>query len=333
MQTDKKILTIGIPTYNGAFALKPNLENLISIIENRSLSYEINILVSINASTDDSEEICKQYKKFDYFDYYIQKQNFGFDKNVDTVVNKSITPYVWILSDDDSITEKGLTNVLEILKRNSPSYIFINHKGTAISKSMREEMGEYKIYNNTEQFINEMLFACGLISSTIVSRTLWIEWKIEKYIGSAWIHMGYVIELLNHAPGNYISVFDIDYLDYGKFSLGARWGGNGGFLTTGLLLTNMILDNLDKKNKVGLYWGRKIIVGGWYSRSIFSARYNGLKLTKEIKKDIKRALSYNYIKYYLFTLPVILMPDFLIKYIGKCYKLLKRKTKSLKKKD
>jgi len=307
----EKLLTIGIPTFNGANALKPNIGNLISIIEKKQLLSEVNILISINASTDNSEEICKEYKKFDYFNYYIQEKNVGFDKNVDTVVKNSITPYVWILSDDDSITEKGLSGVLEIIKLNSPSYIFINHKDTPIAHNMNG----YKIYHNSEQFIKEMIFSCGLISSTVVSNSLWKEWNVEKYIGSNWIHMGYVIELLNHAPGNYITVFDIDYIEKDRFPRGTPgWGQNGTFMFQGFQLVNMILDNLDKQNKIGLYWGRRIIAGG-YPQNLIIARYNGLKLTKEIKQNIKRASSYNYIRYYLCILPVILMPEFLIKCI------------------
>lgn len=322
----EKILTIGIPTFNGAAALKPNIDNLISIIEKLNLLSEINILVSINASTDNSEEICKEYKKFNYFDYYVQKENVGFDKNVDSVVNNSLTPYVWILSDDDAITEKGLSGILNIIKLNSPSYIFVNHKESSISKSMG---CGYKIYNNTEQFISEMKFACGLISSTIVSKSLWKNWNVEKYITTAWIHMGYVIELLNHAPGNYITVFDTDYLEKDRFCRGTpAWGGNGTFLLIGFSLVNMIFDNLDKRNKAAFYWGRRVIAGG-YPRNLILARYNGLKLTKEIKNNIKRASSYNLLRYYFLILPVILMPDFLIKCICGFIRFIIRRIKKL----
>ena len=314
----KKILTIGIPTFNGALALMPNIDNLISIIKKNNLIEEINILVSINASTDNSEEICKKYTMYNYFNYYIQPENIGYDANVNSIVTNSMTPYVWLSSDDDLITEKGILKAIEILKKDKPSYIFINHDKSPLKNNDRE----YKIYNDREMFINEMRFSCGLISSNIVFKEYWIKWQIDKYINTHWIHMGYIIELLNHSPGNYVSVFNTDCLVNAVFHSGRTWGNNGTFLNTGFLLVNMILFNLDKNCKHGLYWGRKIIAGA-YPDNIYRARCEGLKLTKEIKNNIKLASSYNMIKYYFLVLPSILMPNFLAKLFWRCYRKAK----------
>jgi abequosyltransferase len=146
-----KILTIGIPTYNGATALKKNIDNLISIIKSKDLMDIVNIFVSINASTDNSENICEEYKNIDFFSYLVQKENVGYDSNVNTVVENSITQYVWLLSDDDTVTQKGLVWILEIIKTDNPSYIFVNHKDSAINRNKKLGGGgdTIKIYYHT----------------------------------------------------------------------------------------------------------------------------------------------------------------------------------------
>ena len=317
--TNTKILTIAIPTFNGASVLEINISHLIQIINKNNLGGEVNIIVSINASTDNSLEICKQYVNFDNFSFYMQNENVGYYTNVNSVVVNSITPYVWLLSDDELITEKGLLNVLALLKSNHPSYIFVNHSNTSLKKNAN--VG-YKIYDDKKMFIDEMKFSCGLISSNIVSKSYWTEWKIEKYIGSYWIHMGYIIELLNHSPENYVLVFDVDYIDRTILNNGRVWGTNGTFLNVGLSLVDMIVHNLDGNNRAGLYWGRKIIAGG-YPYSILLARYSGLKLNSEVKAKIRNATLYNLPKYYFFVLPAVIIPDFLLRIFVDVHRLVK----------
>ena len=323
--TNTKILTIAIPTFNGASVLETNISHLVQVIKKYNLRDEVNIIVSINASTDNSFEICKQYSNFDSFGFYMQDENVGYDANVNSVVVNSITPYVWLLSDDELITEKGLLGVLALLKSNTPSYIFVNHNNTNLKKNISSG---YKLYDDKKMFIDEMRFSCGLISSNIISKFYWMEWEIEKYIGTRWIHMGYIIELLNNSPRNYVLVFDVDYIDRTILNSGRVWGANGTFLNVGLSLVDMIVHNLDKNNKTGLYWGRKIIAGG-YPYDILWARYSGLKLTSEIKAKIRNASMYNLPKYYFFILPVVTIPDFLLKFFVSVYCVIKNLYKNV----
>ena len=53
------ILTIGIVTYNGQFILKEVLENIAKEIENTN----VELIISDNASTDNTENIITEFKK------------------------------------------------------------------------------------------------------------------------------------------------------------------------------------------------------------------------------------------------------------------------------
>jgi hypothetical protein len=173
-----------------------------------------------------------------------------------------------------------------------------------------------------------MVFKCGLISSNIVSKELWLKWSMEKYFESSWIHMGYVVELLNRENCKTVIVFDMDYIETNISTPKGRWGENGTFLLIGLSLVNLISQNLNKKNKIGLYFGKKVITGGlwWYPKAIYLARYQGLQITREIRRQIKNAVSYNPIKYYFACVPAMQFPLCFFD----MYKRIKSKLKTIK---
>lgn len=111
------LLTIGIPTYNRAKDLDYNLSLLTkSIIENK-LAEQICILISDNASTDNTKEVICKYKqkgKIKIYDY-IQNQNTGIEYNTLFVVRQAETPYVMTLGDDDYLEPDYLVKCINKL--------------------------------------------------------------------------------------------------------------------------------------------------------------------------------------------------------------------------
>jgi glycosyltransferase involved in cell wall biosynthesis len=75
-------VTVGVPVYNGARHLGPCLESLIS------QTYDnLEIVISDNASTDETPDICRLYaEKDDRVRYYRQPRNLGVAGNYRTVV-------------------------------------------------------------------------------------------------------------------------------------------------------------------------------------------------------------------------------------------------------
>jgi len=75
------------------------------------------LIISDNASTDNTEQICKEYVKIDKrIQYYRQKRNIGGIRNFSYVLNKANSKYfMWAADDDlweDTFLEKNI-NVLE----------------------------------------------------------------------------------------------------------------------------------------------------------------------------------------------------------------------------
>jgi len=116
--SNKPAITIGMPVYNGAKFIEAVLDSLL----NQTLK-DFELIISDNASTDNTEEICKLYSaKDERIKYVRQNENIGPVANFKYVLLKSHGDYfIWAAADD-----VRSTNYLELnydfLQKN-PSYV------------------------------------------------------------------------------------------------------------------------------------------------------------------------------------------------------------------
>jgi glycosyltransferase involved in cell wall biosynthesis len=91
------ILSIGMPVYNGASFIKDSLKSLLTQSES---SFEL--IISDNASTDKTEDICKYYAAKDKRIRYIRQTiNMGVTNNFQFVLREAKCKYfMWAAADD-----------------------------------------------------------------------------------------------------------------------------------------------------------------------------------------------------------------------------------------
>ena len=89
-------VTIGIPVFNGDQFLRKSIESII----NQSYQ-DIEIIISDNCSTDNTEKICKTYAFNDKRIRYIkQSVNLGIFGNLEFVLSKAVGRYfMWSAAD------------------------------------------------------------------------------------------------------------------------------------------------------------------------------------------------------------------------------------------
>lgn len=108
----RPLLTIAIPTYNGAKTIRNMLDLLIPQLTN-----DIELVVSDNASTDDTKAIIKNYIDLGIKIRYIYNEfNIGPDANFLKCMLSGNGKYVWLLSDDDVPVENSLQSIINFLK-------------------------------------------------------------------------------------------------------------------------------------------------------------------------------------------------------------------------
>src|SRR3990167_10199807 len=99
------ILTIGIPTWNRFPYLKENLEAIFREVV-KLPDIRIEILISDNASTDETQTYCESLaKQYSFVTYLRNKENLGANKNFQQVMQNAQGDYIWLMGDDDQIVE------------------------------------------------------------------------------------------------------------------------------------------------------------------------------------------------------------------------------------
>lgn len=101
-------VSIGVPVYNGALTLKSTLDSLL-----KQSFADFEIVISDNASTDETADICKSYMARDVRVRYIrQSENIGAGLNFKFVLDQARAPYfMWSACDDSRSPEYLEENV------------------------------------------------------------------------------------------------------------------------------------------------------------------------------------------------------------------------------
>ena len=108
------IISIGLPVYNEEKFLRNKIESVL----NQTLQ-DFELIISDNASTDKTGEICQEFLKNDSrIKYFRQKENVGFVKNFEFVLKEAKCEYYVATSADDQMSNNYLEKNLEIIKNN-----------------------------------------------------------------------------------------------------------------------------------------------------------------------------------------------------------------------
>ena len=124
-------ISIGIPVYNGENYIKDCIDSILA-----QTFEDFEIIISDNASTDGTQEICERYAELDpRIKYYRAKTNRGAFPNFNRAFELSCAPYFKWACHDDVLREDFLESCLEVLEKDREIVVcharelFINGKG------------------------------------------------------------------------------------------------------------------------------------------------------------------------------------------------------------
>jgi glycosyltransferase involved in cell wall biosynthesis len=175
MNTNRPHVFIGMPVYNGE---KHICETIDSILAQTFTDFRL--LISDNASTDATGDICREYaKQDDRILYHRQAENLGFARNFNYVFQPGDAPYFKWAAHDDLLKPDYLRRCIELLEQNSS--LSMAHCPTLRIDEDSKEMG---IYNNLrlngarvrDRFWN-ILWICdiyeiyGVMRSDLITKT------------------------------------------------------------------------------------------------------------------------------------------------------------------
>lgn len=124
---DSKLLSICVPTYNGAGRIIKTLGCAIEAIGNRE---DIEIIVSDNASTDDTYERLKEYTNtYSYVKVYRNEHNLGFNCNMIKLIDEYASGlYCWVIGNDDFLDPDSIHLLAPLLANGEADYISVNFR-------------------------------------------------------------------------------------------------------------------------------------------------------------------------------------------------------------
>jgi len=109
----RPLVSVGIPTYNGALRIEKALSSLFS------QDYpNLEIIISDNASTDNTCEVCESYSRYDSrITYHRQARNLGLIPNFEYLLHVARGKYFIFLSDDDAFTPGILNTYVDFMEQ------------------------------------------------------------------------------------------------------------------------------------------------------------------------------------------------------------------------
>jgi len=197
----KPLLSICIPTYSRSAYLKKCLESIFSQLdESVELNSTVEVVISDNASTDNTQEIIERYvQNGSKITYTRNEENIGFDLNVLNVVTHATGEYCWYLGDYDMIVAGGIRLMCDKLKSDKYDIVCLN--ATPISDKPRTVLG--MIFNDKNclevKDHNDYFFGgyCqGGFSVLVFKRDLWMKHLDSKNFLDYWLYYETVIKIL-----------------------------------------------------------------------------------------------------------------------------------------
>lgn len=198
-------LTIAIPTYNRAQKLKECIYRAI----NYTMDKDVEILVSDNASSDNTMDVVMDIKKeYPEILYFRNDENVGFDGNFLNCFERASGEYVWLLSDDDILLPGAIETVIDGCGR-QPVCMHLNSSNIAsetpmvLGKARFKEEGLLE-YTDKNLFIEKIGIYCTFVSSLIfnVDMVVGIENK-RQYFNTNILQSHILFEIMKN-PGLYI---------------------------------------------------------------------------------------------------------------------------------
>lgn len=295
------------------------------------VNFDVEILVSDNASTDNTAEIIKSFQKNNLdiqMKYNFNNYNLGYDENVNKLFQLASGDYVMTLSDDDGIEPNAIFTICDILESNygvkivyiANSFYDCNlEKELYIDDPFFKNIGESRYFQSAQDLFLASREVFGGISGLCIERKSWIETNVEKYFGTNWIHLGATLNILRHAD---IFVITEPIIKYRMDNKEFRWSS----LETSLGIQRILLEHYAIFPDVikGIYnehrhQTRLSLINSDRSKSCVDKERNlsAMKMAFDTKK----------LSFWFVDMPLLYLPSIILK---KSYKFYLR-AKSLKK--
>lgn len=246
--TNKKIITIGIPVYNGEEGIQKTIESILNQRDYNLLKNDVEVLIVDNCSTDSTIVKANEYSS----DVKIIKndKNLGYDKNVERVIRNSSGEYIWFLGCGDILLENTLYSLVSFIKNNTYELYSLGFSIYDVLNNKNEVVANNKINNyllsDNDQIIEYSKLITPL-SCNLVNRNMLLKILNEPLVGVGWAHFERVIDIIIKSNAKNACHYNLACFQLER-EIGGWWSKNGNLLINIMSLRSIILKKV-KANK------------------------------------------------------------------------------------
>lgn len=198
---DSPILTIAIPTWNRAPLLAEALDILQKQLSEQSFTQKIQIIISDNASTDNTNEAIKGFCENNpllNIVHHTQDTNTGYFGNFRKCRELSTGAYFWLLSDNDHLADGVIEHIFQILESNKPSFIFLEDWKHSRPKPRKSGLMDEEL--SISEAIERFNYRTTLISAVIFLNNKKEDTALmETFKGNTFIGFMYFLQSLDYS--------------------------------------------------------------------------------------------------------------------------------------
>lgn len=299
---------MAIPTFNRARFLHELLTELCPQLLDRQ---EVELLISDNASTDDTSKIIAEFQQKGLnFRYLRNETNIGSDANFLQCFDQSRGKYVWLIGDDDIVLPKAVSRLIPLLKEADYSLVYLcpysfRTDFRAECKGDRFRRFAQRIPNGVP-FIRKVGTSIAFISAMIVNKNAWQSAErpeLSQLVGSNLMHLGWLLPVL--ASGG------TDLIVWEKM-LAARGGNTGTWgicQVFGYSLQKLMNLTLHQRQSIATELSNNTL-RVWFPLMISEIRKaTAGSLIREDFRELLEPLHHRNWRYWFYVFPVATLPD------------------------
>lgn len=198
------LLTIAIPTYNRSLFLQRNLDHLY---QQREDLKEVELIVSDNASTDDTYAVIEKYQSLGLSIKYIRNaENKGSDFNIAQCYIQAQGKYVLALGDDDLLLNGAVEQLLILLNKDDYGVVYLNSREFTNQGKLNIVDLNYSLFTDPIEFIKKVKFYVTFISGNIINKKYLDADNLAKYHGTSLIQVPFILDAILRSSNNiYVS--------------------------------------------------------------------------------------------------------------------------------
>ena len=205
-------LSVCIPTYNRGQYIGETIESVISQVDDNN---PVQIVISDNASQDNTKEIIENYQKqYSHIKYFCFDENMGADRNFLKSVSLANGRYCLICGSDDVLKNEALKIFMSSINDHQADiYLYDRDECDINMKHLRERfwfkeklsvnipVKNSVIVSIADYFDQSASLGCvfSYLTSNLFKKEVWDSFSCcEKFIGSAYSHTFMLLSILKN---------------------------------------------------------------------------------------------------------------------------------------